>query len=103
VYDDGALARLQFIRSAQAAGLTLSEIRRVIEVRDDGAVPCDHVRTLLTGKLEEVQERRRQLESLEQEIERLIARSDRLDPADCGADDVCQILHVDRPGPRHQP
>lgn len=99
VYDGATLARLRFIRSAQTAGLTLSEIRRVIEIRDEGAAPCGHVGALLAEKLGEVRERRHQLESLEQEIERLIERGDRLDPADCAADDICQILQAERSGP----
>jgi DNA-binding transcriptional MerR regulator len=103
VYDDATLPRLRFIRSAQAAGLTLSEIRRVIEIRDEGAAPCAHVGALLTDKLDEVRERRGQLETLEREIERLIERGDHLDPADCAADDICQILHTDRTGPPGDP
>ena len=34
VYDDTTLARLRFIRTAQAAGLTLAEIASIIGVRD---------------------------------------------------------------------
>ena len=46
VYDESTLARLRFIDVAQAAGLTLSEIRSIIDLRDDGTVPCAHVATL---------------------------------------------------------
>ena len=68
VYDDTSLARLRFIRTTQAAGLTLAEIASIIGVRDDGTAPCSHVDALLETKLAEVRERRRQLTTLEAEL-----------------------------------
>lgn len=91
-YDDTTLNRLRFIRAAQAAGLTLGEIRSIVELRDDGDVPCTHVTTLLSAKLEDVRARRRELDALARELEQLLTRSQRLDPGDCTASDVCQIL-----------
>jgi len=95
-YDDNALNQLRFIRTAQAAGLTLAEIRSVIELRNDGTTPCGHVETLLSDKLAEVRDRQRQLTVLEHELARLVERSATLDPADCRPDDVCHILLTDR-------
>ncbi len=46
-YDDAAVDRLRFVRAAQAAGLTLAEIRNVVALRDDGIAPCSHVIALL--------------------------------------------------------
>jgi len=92
VYDDSTLNRLQFIRSAQSAGLTLSEIRSIIEIRDAGAAPCTHVRDLLDAKLAEVKARRDQLAAMERELDALVERGRSLDPGDCGEGDICQIL-----------
>ena len=39
-YTSAAVARIQFIRSAQAAGLTLKDIREVLQIRDSGSAPC---------------------------------------------------------------
>ena len=99
VYDDTTLNRLQFIRSAQAAGLTLAEIGGVIDIRDTGEAPCSHVDRLLGAKLAEVRERREQLAVMERELEALVERSRQLDPADCGEGDICHILRND-PAPR---
>ena len=44
-YDESTLARLRFVQTAQAAGLTLAEIGTIIDLRDDGNVPCAHVAT----------------------------------------------------------
>ena len=91
-YDTTSINGVRFIRSAQTAGLTLAEIAGVIEFRDHGDAPCTHVLTLLAGKLDAVQARRAELVALEAELERLIARSDHLDPADCTDADICHIL-----------
>lgn len=92
LYGGAAVHRLRFIRTAQAAGLTLAEIGSIIDIRDEGTVPCSHVAALLETKLAEVQERQRHLAALEVELDQLLRRSRLLDPADCGDDDVCHIL-----------
>lgn len=96
-YDDTALHQLRFIRTAQAAGLTLAEIHSVIELRNDGTTPCSHVEALLSDKLADVRERQRQLAALEHELAQLVERSATLNPADCRPDDICHILPSDRP------
>ncbi len=92
VYGDTSLARLRFIRSAQAAGLTLAEIASIIHVRDDGTAPCRHVDVLLETKLVDVRARRRHLADLEAELVHLLDRSSHLDPADCTAGEICHIF-----------
>jgi len=51
VYDESTLTRLRFVNVAQAAGLTLSEIGSILDLRDDGTVPW---RNPATGKTEDV-------------------------------------------------
>jgi len=92
VYDPSTITRLQFIRRGQGAGLTLAELATILELRDDGATPCAHVRALLSAKLRDVQTRQRQLEALEAELGVLISRSDRLDPAECTDAQICHII-----------
>ena len=91
-YDTSSINRVRFIRSAQTAGLTLAEIAGVVELRDHGDAPCTHVTTLLSSKLDAVRARQAELVVLEAELERLIARSDHLDAADCTGSDICHIL-----------
>lgn len=91
-YDDSTVARLRFIRTAQTAGLTLGEIASIVDLRDDGEVPCSHVHTLLLNKLHDVRARQRELAGPEAELEHRIARSHKLDPADCTSTQICNIL-----------
>lgn len=99
-YDDTTVHRLRFIRSAQTAGLTLAEIRDIIDLRDDGQTPCTHVAGLLATKLDDVRRRRHELATLEDELGQLIERSRQLDPADCGERDICHILTPEEDGPQ---
>ena len=94
-YTDGDVDRLEFIRNAQTAGLTLTEIASVIHLRDGGTAPCSHVNELLDAKLADVQQRLDQLTALRAELTQLLDRSRTLDPADCTAHDICHILRRD--------
>ena len=50
-YAPEALARLDFIRRSRTAGLTLAQIRDVLDIRDAGVPPCQHVQDLLEARL----------------------------------------------------
>jgi MerR family mercuric resistance operon transcriptional regulator len=91
-YDDAAIGRLQFVRAAQAAGLTLAEIASILRLRDAGETPCTHVSLLLDRKLDDVRVRQRELAALATELEQLIEVSHDLDPSNCIDADVCHII-----------
>ena len=92
IYDESTLTRLNFIHTAQAAGLTLAGIGSIIDLRDDGNVPCTHVASLIDSKLADVRARISDLTILAAELKDLIERGHRLDPADCTDADICHIL-----------
>ena len=71
VYDEGAIARLEFIRRAKALGMSLADIRRILAVRDEGAAPCAHVRTLVDRNLAAVESQLVRLAALRQDLRRL--------------------------------
>ena len=96
-YAASTLARLHFVQTAQAAGLTLAEIGSIIDLREDGNVPCAHVASLIDTKLANVRARIRDLAVLETELENLIDRSRRLDPANCTDAAICHILSASPP------
>ena len=91
-YDQATASQLRFIRGAQALGMTLADIKSILALRQGGMVPCEHVTALLVGKLEDVHSRQRELALLESELLNLIDTSRDLDPADCTAGSVCQII-----------
>ncbi len=91
-YDDTAVDRLAFVRAAQAAGLTLAEIREVVAVREADGPPCAHVVGLLDRHAGELDARIAELEATRAEVRRLRERAATLDPAACVDADVCNVL-----------
>jgi MerR family copper efflux transcriptional regulator len=91
-FDDDVLDRLAFIRSAQAVGLSLGEIRGIVALRDDGETPCAHVLELLRARSTEIDRRISELRALQRELKRLVARAQGLDPADCDLHRICHLL-----------
>lgn len=91
-YEDRAVARVGFIRAAKAAGLKLTDIAGVLELREVGRAPCSHVNSLLAGKLAEVRARQEELARLEAELVGMIAISRTLDPATCSERSICNII-----------
>ena len=91
-YDQTALGRLEFVRAAQAVGLTLGEIRQVIAFRDDGQAPCAHVSDLLQRHAADLDRRIRELQQLRGELRQLAERAATLDPERCPPERVCHII-----------
>ena len=91
-YSPEACDRLHFVRSAQAVGLTLGEIREILAYRDRGEMPCAHVLELIRRRASHVDEQIAQLERMRTELRRLERRARSLDPDDCAPVDVCHVI-----------
>jgi MerR family transcriptional regulator, copper efflux regulator len=91
-YTSEATNRLAFIRSAQAVGLSLGEIRGIVALRDRGTTPCGHVLDLITARAADLDRRISELQRLRAELGRLEARAQHLDPADCDPRRVCHLI-----------
>jgi DNA-binding transcriptional MerR regulator len=77
-YDGSAIDRVRFIKQAQAHGLTLREIRDLVSHQSDaGRSRCRHVRELLAHKLEELEGRRRELDTFCRTLQEYLAMCDR--------------------------
>ena len=93
-YEARALTRLQFVRAAQAAGLTLAEVRQIITIREGTGPPCAHVTALLDRRLADLDERIAELTTMRSEVRRLRTRARTLNPTACSDDDVCHVIEV---------
>jgi MerR family copper efflux transcriptional regulator len=91
-YDEPVVDRLRFVKAAQAAGLSLAEIRDVIAARAHGGPPCDHVAALLDAHAAALDQRLAELTALREEVQPLRVRARDLDPAMCEPDGVCQVI-----------
>jgi DNA-binding transcriptional MerR regulator len=68
LYDDGHVARVRFVRSAQALGFSLAEIREIVPRLAAGAFGRAEIEARLQAKLAEIEAHIRQLEQLRQEL-----------------------------------
>ena len=91
-YGPQTLARLDFIWRGQAAGLTLTQIREVLQLRDGGHLPCQHVRQLLQERLRALETQLAELQALRETLLELSSASSVVDPETCGAEEVCRYL-----------
>lgn len=96
-YDHRTVERLDFIRRAQAAELTLTQIRSIIDIRAHGQSPCTHVTELLSTKLDHVRKLLEELHALKIDLVHLIQRGERLDPSRCTPGEIWQILTACQP------
>lgn len=85
-YNDLHVARLRFIRRAQAMGFTLQEIAQLLDVRGQRA--CAQMRVLTERKLAEVQHRLTELRQLEGELQQWVRAC-----SQTGTDKSCPTLN----------
>lgn len=87
-----AVDRLNFIRRGRSAGLTLAQIREVIELRDAGATPCQHVKDLLDARLTDLDRQIAELQALRETVAHLHEDASTADPDACRPQDICRYL-----------
>ena len=87
IYGDAAVERIRFIRSAQAAGFTLSDIKLLLELKDGNKAKCSEVRPLVEARVEDVDSRIREL----QEVSRVL-HSFRDICRQADAADSCEVM-----------
>jgi len=91
-YNEETVERLRFVRSAQALGLTLGEIREVLAYRDRGETPCAHVVERIRRRASEIDEQIAHLKRMRTELRRLERRARTLRPEDCAPSEICHVI-----------
>jgi DNA-binding transcriptional MerR regulator len=89
-YEPEVVDRLEFIRHAQAGGLTLGQIRQILEIGDSGDAPCEHVGRVVADRLAEVETRIAELADTRHHLQALARRAAAQDPTDCRG--YCAII-----------
>lgn len=92
-YDGATIGRIHFIRKAQAFGLSLDEIKEVLDLAARGTSPCGRVQAALADKLADVDRRLQQLQSFRNELARLTALATNAAASD-GEARICNILET---------
>jgi len=91
-YGNDAVERLQFIRDAQAVGLSLAEIASVLELKGAGERSCSHTIALVDARVHSIDAQIEQLIAARRELSQLAKRARELDPAACTDPNRCQVI-----------
>ena len=87
-YTDDAVKLLRFVRRAQALGITLKEIKPLLDVATLGQQPCIHVQKVARTHLRDINNKIRELEALRKELGALLRRK----PVRSTANAVCPMI-----------
>jgi DNA-binding transcriptional MerR regulator len=92
-YTDDDITVLRFIGQAKTLGLSLAEIRDILDIRRGGTTPCRHVVRLLDQRIREVDRTLTELRQLRRSLaDTRAAAQDRMQDGDA----VCGIIEHSR-------
>jgi DNA-binding transcriptional MerR regulator len=74
VYDADNLRWLRFVRSAQGFGMSLKDVKELLQLTRHGGSPCGRVRELAREHVTEIDQSIRALQSLKGQLEGLLRR-----------------------------
>ena len=76
-YPAEALDRVLLVRRALAVGFSTEDLARILAVRDHGGAPCKHVREVAASKLEDLDQRLRDLNALRRSMRSMLREWDK--------------------------
>jgi MerR family transcriptional regulator, copper efflux regulator len=76
LYGAEVLERLEFIKRAQLLGFSLAEIAHIIKEKEAGKSPCFEVREIVRTRLEELDERMKEMRRYRKELAAALAEWD---------------------------
>jgi DNA-binding transcriptional MerR regulator len=88
VYTDDSVKMLQFVKHAQSLGITLKEIKPLLELVSLGRQPCNDVKRIARRHLNGVSQKILELQLLRDELQRLLRRKINRSKAD----KICPII-----------
>ncbi len=92
-YPPAAVQQVQFIKKAQALGFSLEDIGEVLNVHQQGDVPCDLVRSLLQDKIAQLDAQIQEMQTFKRSLERY---RDRWNTSDSRPrpGDICPLIET---------
>ena len=93
LYSPAVVRRVQFIKKAQAIGMTLEETKQVLDLKDHGREPCRQVADLGEKHLREIDTRLKQLRTYRDALARSVSawRKENLSERHC-AGEFCDLI-----------
>jgi len=96
MYDEEVLERLSFIKQAQVLGFSLNEIKQIINEKRAGQSPCADVREIVRTRLQELDERMREMRCYRKELAKALNEWDEIGDREghvCGLIEGTHIEH----------
>ncbi len=90
VYGHKDVTRLQFVRRARDFGMSVEQIRMLLDISDDSSNSCSAAREIVRQQLVEIRARRRDLARLEASLQMMAERCD--ETCGTGASHPCTIF-----------
>lgn len=101
LYSDRDVERLKFIRHLKGLGLSLQDIREILELQEDNLLSCDRVYQHLKLKEQEIDYKIEQLQALKSQLLPLIETCKvRLNSSET---QTCSVLNHNQPHPADTP
>jgi MerR family mercuric resistance operon transcriptional regulator len=89
LYSDESLQKLKFIRTAQAIGFTLDDVKALLSTPDSSAASCRQVQSLIEERLAEVAQRLKDLRHVQQVLKLALAKCRETERDDC-----CHVIET---------
>lgn len=91
LYDESHIERVHFVVRAKRLGLSLDEIREIIQLQEGGQTPCIHVEHLLQKRLEELREVQAELAQLQADLQSALDQTQTA-LAQAGGSEYCPVI-----------
>lgn len=102
IYSSEDEQRLRFIQQAKRFGLSLDEIKRLIEIRTEGVAPCADLETMVKQHLNKLDQHIQEMLALRQELAQRYERIESFlsNPSAASIEDscnsrICQLIERD--------
>lgn len=97
LFNPMVLSRLAFIKRSQSLGLTLNEVRQILQVHDQGDLPCHEAKQHIQGKVEAITQQIEALEALRAELQSLLLGWQEMPPAHLASHTICPNIQAEDP------
>lgn len=101
VYTGEAQERLQFIQKAKHFGLSLDEIKRLIDISAEGSRPCANLKTMVEQHIDDLDCRIQEMVEFRQELANRYAKIDTLLPQSSDrSSKICWLIEQETMSPK---
>ncbi len=70
-YPQTDIGRIRFVKRAQELGFTLNEIKEILQLEQNARIPCSDLKKRVDTKIEEVEGKLRDLQTIKKSLKRL--------------------------------